>query len=124
MNRLLLAVVLASLFSLSRPSQARPLYPPLFIEEYKDNADVVKAATEAKCNVCHDAAGKSKKDRNEYGKALTKHMPNAAEFKMLMGNKPALKARVSAALKATEKEKNAAGKTFGDIIKTGKLPAP
>jgi hypothetical protein len=43
---------------------------------------------------------------------------------MLMGNKPGLAAKVTAALQATEQEKNTAGKTFGDIIKTGKLPAP
>ncbi|MCE9527610.1 MAG: hypothetical protein K8R36_16335 [Planctomycetales bacterium] len=67
MKRLILAVVLASPFVLADTSQARPLYPPLFMEEYKANPSV---------------------------------------------------------LKATEAEKNAAGKTFGDIIKGGKLPAP
>lgn len=93
------------------------------MDEYGANADVMKAAKEAKCNVCHDAAAKAKKARNEYGQALHKHL-TAADFKMLTGNKPGLAAKVSAALQATEKEKNAAGKTFGDILKTGKLPAP
>ena len=125
MNKLVIAVVLASPFILSGSSQARPPYPALFMEEYKANPNVIEAAKAAKCNVCHDAAaGKTKKDRNEYGKALTKHVPTADEFKMLMGNKPALAAKVSVALKATEAEKNAAGKTFGEIIRGGKLPAP
>jgi hypothetical protein len=123
MKRLALAVGLASPFTFCASSQGRPPYPALFMEEYKANPDIIKAAKEAKCNVCHDAAGKSKKDRNEYGKALGQHV-TGADFKMLMANKAALAAKVSVALKATEAEKNAAGKTYGDIIKGGKLPAP
>src|SRR5689334_22395383 len=64
-------------------AQARPPYAPIVGEHYKGNeAIAAKAKAADKCNLCHDAASKSKKDRNEYGKALSKHMP-ADEFMKL-----------------------------------------
>ena len=104
-------------------AQGRPPYPGIFAEHYKDNVALITAAKEAKCNVCHDAASKSKKDHNEYGKAVKKHMPTD-EFMKLKGpdDKAALAKKLGEALKATEADKNAAGKTFGEVIKGGKLP--
>jgi cytochrome c553 len=102
--------------------QARPAYPPLAGEHYKGN-DVVAAKAKAadKCNLCHDAASKSKKDRNEFGKALSKHL-GEAEFKKLAADKEALAKALGEALKATEADKHSSGKTFGEVIKAGKLP--
>jgi hypothetical protein len=118
MNKLVIAVALAAPFLLNDSSQARPPYPALFMDEYKANVDVVKAAKAAKCKICHDVAGKFKNDCNEYGQALGRHI-TGADYKMLKAD---LAAKVSAAFKEMEKEKNAAGMTFGDIIKSGKLP--
>ena len=63
------------------------------------------------CGICHP--GKSKKERNEYGKALNKLVTKA--------DKDDAK-KIADALKSTESEKNAAGKSFGDLIKAGTLP--
>ena len=102
--------------------QARPAYPPLVGETYKDSEAVVaKTKAADKCNLCHDAASKSKKDRNEYGKALSKHMGEDA-FKKVKDDKDALTKAFGEALKATEADKHSSGKTFGEVIKAGKLP--
>jgi hypothetical protein len=122
MNRYILVAALVAI-AMCRFAFARPPYPALFAKEYPRNALLLPVALTEKCNVCHDAASKNKKDRNEYGKALNKHL-TADDFNALKGAKPALEAKVSAALKATEEEKNAAGNKYGDILKAGKLPAP
>ena len=90
--------------------QARPKYPPLFIDYYKDNAGLGAAAKEAKCNVCHDP--KDKKVRNEYGKAVNKNLTKT-DFDMLKDNADGLKKKVGEALKAAEADKHSSGKTFG-----------
>ncbi len=90
-------------------AHARPQYNKAFLAKYPALAD---AAKQVKCNVCHE--GKSKKMRNIYGKALQKHIAkNEKDAK-----------KIEEALAATEKEPSAVkGKTFGDLIKEGKLPA-
>lgn len=101
---------------------ARPPYAPLVAEHYKDSeAIVAKTKAADKCNLCHDPASKSKKDRNEYGKALAKHF-GEADFKKVKDDKEALAKAVGEALKATEADKHSSGKTFGEVIKAGKLP--
>ena len=102
-----------------REAAAKPPYPPLFLESYKDNAKVVEAAKEAKCVVCHSA--KEKKVRNDFGKAVEKNMPKKV-FDELKEDKPALAKKFAEALKLAEEEKNADGKKFGDLLKDGKLP--
>ena len=90
-------------------AQARPKYCTTFIGTYAE----VKSAAEAKCTICHP--GMDKKVRNNYGMALGK----------LLGAKDVKDdAKVKEALKKAEGEKSAvADKTFGDLIKEGKLPA-
>jgi len=103
-------------------AQARPPYAPIVGEHYKDNeAIVAKTKAADKCNFCHDAASKSKKDRNEYGKALAKHFGEDA-FKKVKDDKEALAKALNEGLKATEADKHSSGKTFGEVIKAGKLP--
>jgi len=63
------------------------------------------------CGICHP--GKSKKERNEYGMALNKLVKKA--------DKDDAK-KIADSIKAIESEKNAAGKTFGELIKAGMLP--
>ena len=108
----------------SRPIYARQPYKDEFDASYvkgNKNEAFVTAAAAAKCNICHDPQSKSKQDHNEYGKGLKKHLTKA-DFMKLKDNKPALTKKIQDALKAAETEKNAAGKTFGEIIKGGKLP--
>ncbi len=101
---------------------ARPPYAPLVGEHYK-NSEAIVAKTKAadKCNLCHDPESKSKKDRNEYGKALSKHFGEDA-FKKVKDDKEALAKALAEGLKATEADKHSSGKTFGEVIKAGKLP--
>lgn len=89
-------------------AQARPQYVKAFTGLYPDN----KAAAEAKCGICHPVM--DKKERNDYGIALTK----------LLGEKNQKdEAKIKEALQKAEGEKSGtAGKTFGELIKEGKLP--
>jgi hypothetical protein len=113
------------LLVMSRPDSASALLP--FSLEWKAkyvtgnaNKEFVDAAAAAKCNVCHK--GVSKKEHNEYGLALKKHVTKK-EYETLKAANPAAAAKyIQDGLDAGEKEKNAAGKTFGDVIKEGKLP--
>ena len=90
-------------------AQARPNYCKTFIAQYEN----VKDAKEIKCAVCH--VGKEKKDRNIYGVTLTKLL-GAKEVKE--------EAKIKETLKKAESEKSAVDdKTFGDLLKEGKLPA-
>ncbi len=89
-------------------AQARPDYSKAFVAKYPS----LEAAKEAKCNVCH--YGDSKKNRNEYGKAVGKAIGEA-------NCKDA--AKITAGLVKAEGEKSSSGETFGDKIKEGKLPA-
>src|SRR3990172_4796049 len=74
---------------------ARPPYPAMFLDHYKDNTKVADAAKEAKCTVCHSA--KEKKVRNDYGKAVEKDMPKKL-FDELKADKDALAKKVAEAL--------------------------
>lgn len=91
--------------------------------EGNGNAKFVEAAGAAKCNVCHDANSKSKKDRNEYGKALSKFLKKD-DFKAerIKEEPDKVKAEILEAFKKVEDMKAASGKTFGEIIKSGALP--
>jgi hypothetical protein len=76
---------------------------------------LLAAVQKAKCNVCH--AGKSKKNHNEYGKAL----------KTLLTKKDAKNTeKIHGALEKVADMKSQAGNdgspTFGELIKQGKLP--
>ena len=90
--------------------QARPNYHKAFVAEYPNVADAAKTA---KCAVCHDGAPQDKKWNNygtAFGKALDKKKASEDEAK-------------AAAVKVAGEKSAVDGKTFGDLIKDGKLPA-
>ncbi|MBM3969820.1 MAG: hypothetical protein FJ302_08155 [Planctomycetes bacterium] len=88
--------------------EARPNYKKAFDANY----DKVAKENKTTCNVCHE--GEDKKQRNNYGQALTKNI----------GKMEKDEAKIKEAFTKTEKEKSAvADKTFGDLLKDGKLPA-
>lgn len=89
-------------------AQARPQYLGAFKTQY---AALAAEADKAKCGICHPVM--DKKTRNDYGKALTGALgtPNVKDADAL-----------KAALTKAEAGKGADGKTFGEIIKSGKLP--
>lgn len=97
------------LASMGHEASARPPYLKEFIGAYPK----VKAEAESsKCLVCH--FGESKKNRNDYGKAMGEALggPNIKEAE-----------KIVEAIKAAEKGKSSVeGKTFGDLLEEGKLP--
>ena len=92
---------------LASNAHARPDYNKEFWAAYPS----LKEHAETKCGACH---GSDKKVRNDYGKA----------FGTALGEKNIKDAeKIKEALKKTEAEKSGTdGKTFGDLIKDGKLP--
>ncbi len=78
----------------------------------KDGTPLAKAASEAKCNVCHKANALSKKERNPYGEALAKILKKTEKDPE----------KIREAIKKIEAEKAGAA-TFGELISAGKLPA-
>ena len=89
-------------------ASARPAYCKTFIAEYPK----VEAAKDAKCAICHPNAD-DKEVRNNFGQALGK----------FSGQNEKDAAKIKEALKKAEGEKSAVeGKTFGDLLKEGKLP--
>lgn len=109
-------VALCLIALVAGPVAARPPYPAIFKAKYENLA---KEVDTAKCLVCHK--GKEKKDRNEYGIALSKAF-GKADFEKNKGDKEALAKHLTEALDKVAEEKNADGKTFGELIKAGHLP--
>lgn len=93
-------------------AEARPKYKGAFESQYPDVVKNHGKDGKVTCAVCHE--GDDKKKRNNYGEALGK---NTGKNEMDAD-------KIKAALEKTEKEKSAvADKTFGDLLKDGKLPA-
>lgn len=122
---LLLCAVAAALVlaSSAGPVRADKAFRDEFIVKYvkPDSSDAKDAAfaaevKKANCNVCHE--GKSKKNRNAYGKALAKFLSRETDKE----DKPKIQASLDkvAAMKCDPSEPNSP--TFGDRIKERKLP--
>ena len=92
--------------------EARPAYKTQFDKVYPDVAKNQDGG-KTKCTVCHEE-GDDKKKRNNYGEALSKNT----------GKNEKDEDKIKEALTKTEPEKSAIkDKTFGDLLKEGKLPA-
>jgi hypothetical protein len=117
------AVSLFSLFLLgilSQSASALPAVAKLWLEDAYSKSPVIEAAKEAKCNVCH--YGTSKKNRNDYGMALSKIGITQDNYNKLKGDQEKLNLVLKAMFKKAESAKSVSGKTFGELIKEGKLP--
>ena len=127
MKKFCLSMLFMAIVSLSTmPAWAIPPFAEAFKKKYvegnKDQA-FVDAVGAAKCNVCH--MGEKKKDKNEYGKAVGMHLKKAdftGDAKKFDPKSEEGAKAIAEGLTKTEAEKSAAGKTFGEIIKSGKLP--
>jgi hypothetical protein len=96
-----------------------------FIKEYTQKDTPFAAKVEAaKCNLCH-IDGKPKKMRNEFGMAVSKFLKkdDFGEGKKFDPKAEAGQKAIAAGLAKALEEKRADGKSFGDVIKAGKLPA-
>ncbi|HEY5313427.1 MAG TPA: hypothetical protein VIK18_12950 [Pirellulales bacterium] len=102
------AVAVAVCLGFGSSADARPNYNKAFQAKFPD----LEAAKMAKCGVCHE--GKDKKVRNDFGKAFGKDLD---------GKKVMDADKINAALDKVATEPSAIdGKTYGDLIKDGKLP--
>lgn len=104
----------------STPVAARPEYKAR-IEVVAKDMKGIEAIKEAKCNTCH--YGKTKKNRNDFGKALNKELNDELYKKLKGGDKAEMEKKIDEAIKTALKEKGKDGKTFGELIESGKLPA-
>jgi hypothetical protein len=107
----------------SRQAAARAEYKTKFTEMTMDSK-ASEAIAEAKCNVCH--YGTNKKNRNDFGKALNKHINKEVYDEIKQEddeNKTKLFKKIEEALKSAFKEKSKNGKTYGELIESGSLPA-
>lgn len=113
MRRAIAIVLFLGLLSAAFSDQAGARAPYLkeFTEKYGSDEEYGALIKETKCYICH-IGSKDKKKRNDYGKALSK---------VIMKNEKE-KAKIAEALGKVEKEKSPDGKTFGELIKEGKLP--
>lgn len=106
---------------------AVPAFDAAFKKMYcegNSNAKFVEAVGAAKCDVCHN--GKDKKVRNEYGQAVGKFLKKGdfgGDSKKYDPKSEEGMKVLAEGLKKAEGEKAASGKTFGEIIKAGELPA-
>jgi len=131
---LFLALIVAFVITAS----ALPPLPPYIEEHYSKSPAHAKYLEmykqlegEHKCDSCHkpDMDKKAKGHAlNDYGEAVHKHFKhrdfNKADKLGKDNVEEAAKARkiISEALEKADAEKNAAGQTFGELIKAGKLP--
>jgi DUF4097 and DUF4098 domain-containing protein YvlB len=111
MRGLMVAGVVAGLaIGFNTRVEARPNYKKAFDTTYEK----VAKDNKTNCNVCHKEGTDDKKMRNNYGEALAKNIAKMEKDE----------AKIKEAFTKTEKEKSAIeGKTFGDLLKDGKLPA-
>jgi hypothetical protein len=117
-------------------AQALPQFKNAFKDKYVENStsQAFKDAFKTEgCNVCHVKGDSNKAHRNAYGKALAKFTGGsvAKDIKAAKANggDSAAKDVLDKALKALDEgfdkvaeEKSASGKTYGELIKDGKLP--
>ena len=108
------AIMLALVLSAGNDAVARPKYAGVITATYPELAEKHGKDGKLTCAVCHPSTEKSKKARNNYGVALSKHLTKSNETD---------EAKIKDAIQATEKDASAVeGKTFGDLIKAGELP--
>ena len=99
------AMLAAGLLGPQSPSaEARPPYLEAFGDQYEHLAE---KTSNVKCGVCH--SGTSKKDRNDYGKALADALGTKNQKDMSL---------VKEAFAKVEKQSsNVEGQTWGDVLK-------
>ena len=111
--RKVLSVAVICLFAVSMfqsGAEGRAQYRGEFAKKYAKELGKTKVT----CGACHLDGGKNKKKRNNYGAAL-----GAAVVKKNQKDKAIIGKALDAAAK---KESHIKGKSFGDLIKEGKLP--
>jgi len=114
---------------IANSAQAIPPFKKEFDAKYVDKASTdatvkafSEAAAKANCLICHgkDATGKQDtKIRNAYGLALDKLLDKKTDAK----DAPKIQKALDDVAKEKSDPANASSKTFGELIKEGKLPS-
>jgi cytochrome c553 len=116
----LLAVAGLMMVTAPEPADARPQYLKAFTAKYdkvKDEIDKRKPLT-AKCAVCHGKEGKDKKLLSDYGTELKKAV-------LALGkNNQRDPEKIDKAFDAAAEVQCEEGKTYGELLESGKLPPP
>lgn len=96
-----------------------------FIAKYvkKDSSDpaeksLADAVAKVKCNLCHDANTKSKKDRNAYGQALSELLDKMKD----KNDKEKINAALEKVAGMPSDPSDNGSATFGALIAEGKVP--
>lgn len=133
MTRWIACGALAFCLLAANSAVALPPFPGLLGTALKEDADSKKFLDEVgkltgmkKCDVCHKpGADKKAKDHglNDFGEAMHKSV-NFKDLKAAMGKKDdaAVAKLFKEGLTKATAEKNADGKTFGELIKAGTMP--
>lgn len=113
--RIVVPIVGLVLFCLIvRPTEARPKFRKIFQTTYATQYAGKDFGIES-CMICHDKSNQQQRPRNNYGDALTELLPTTNTTD---------EALIQSALKSAEEKPSAIeGKTFGDLIREGRLPA-
>ena len=119
MKRALLMALCAFLsLNLVGSATAVPLFSKHFTKMYVDekkNKDYAAKVKAEKCNLCH--YGKSKKNRNDYGAALSKLLDkNKYKTSRVKAEAKKVEEELNAAFKKVAEMKNKAGKAYGDLV--------
>ena len=125
---LLMAVLFTASISVPTEVQAIPAFAKAFdsrVTKTSKSEDFKAAAALAKCNICHFATveSKSKKQKNDFGKELAKHLSKKNYTGKLYREEPeALSKEYNAAFKKAMAAKNPKGKTYQSRVDAGELP--
>ncbi len=85
------------------------------------NAAFVAPAGEAKCNLCH--YGTTKKNRNDYGMALSTLLKKDDYSSARVAAEPEnVEKEIYEAFQKVEEMNSTGGKTFGELLNAGQLP--
>jgi maltose-binding protein MalE len=107
------AIVAAGLI-MATTVQARPNYLGWWMETYPSVAKK-NNIKKSNCNVCHGPG--SKKNRNDYGKAIAKALDGKTNLK-----KPQKPDFLDALKTAADQKSGTEGKTYGDLLNADELP--
>jgi hypothetical protein len=114
-SMMVLALVAMGAFGLMRPETAQARMP--YFNAFKGEYTKLDASTvdDNKCGICHGGEkGANKKKLSKY----------AQELKTALGKTNVKEMEdIKKALKAVESKDAGDGKTYGDLLKEGKLPA-
>ena len=113
LSDLITAAFVGAMLVSASPAYAVKQFYDEFKEVYVNNGELdAGAVAKAKCNLCHE--GKSKKNKNAYGKLLDTLLDRKKDAKN--------PEKIREALAKVESEKSSSGITYGELFKQGKLP--